>query len=148
MTARDMPAGGCLCGAVTVTAPDLASEISGCHCEMCTRWSGSVQLGIEAPAATTVMSGPIKTHRSSSLAERGWCDLCGSAVFFRYVEGRDTGYLELAPGLFENFAGARLTRVVYADRAPEGFALAGDHDRISQSDYERTNPHLNDGAMP
>lgn len=138
--------GHCLCGAVEVAVEELSDEISACHCALCTRWSGSVQMGIEAPAATTRISGPVKVHRSSRLAERGWCDVCGSAVFFRYVQGRDTGYLELAPGLFDNFAGARLTRVVYCDRAPEGFSLAGDHERVTRAQYEAENPHLNEEA--
>jgi hypothetical protein len=140
--------GRCLCGAVEVDAPDLSDEISACHCELCTRWSGSVQMGVAAPVATTRIAGPVKVHRSSKLAERGWCDICGSSVFFRYVEGRDRGHLELCPGLFDDFAGARLSRVVYADRAPEGFSLAGPHERVTQADYERNNPHLNDGGMP
>ena len=134
--------GRCLCGAVRIEA-DLATEISACHCENCTRWSGAIQMGIEA--TDVVASGPVKTHRSSRLAERAWCDTCGSALWFRYVEGRDSGYHELAPGLFENAGDARLTRVVYADRAPDGYALAGDHARIGQEQYEAENPHLNEG---
>lgn len=136
--------GHCLCGAVQVTVTGLSDEISACHCELCTRWGGGIQMGIEAPADGVSVTGPVKTHRSSRLAERAWCDTCGSAVWFRYVEERDEGYLELCPGLFENAGGARLSRVVYADRAPEGFSLAGDHERVSQKQYEAENPHLNE----
>lgn len=136
--------GHCLCGAVTVRATDLAREISACHCGMCTRWSGSVQMGIEAPEAGVTVTGPVKTYRSSWFAERAWCDTCGSALWLRNVDGPDTGYYELVPGLFDNAAGARLTRVVYADRAPDGFSLAGDHARVSQAQYEAENPHLNE----
>ncbi|MGR3761168.1 GFA family protein [Roseobacteraceae bacterium NS-SX3] len=136
--------GHCLCGAVTVRVTGLSKEISACHCELCTRWSGGVQMGIEAPAGQLTVDGPVKSHRSSRLAERAWCDVCGSSVWFRYVEGRDAGYVELCPGLFDNAAGARLTRVVYADRAPDGFSLAGDFERVSQAQYEAGNPHLNE----
>lgn len=136
--------GHCLCGAVQVEVTGLSDKISACHCDLCTRWSGGIQFGIEAPAEEVKITGPLKTHRSSRLAERAWCDTCGSSVWFRYVEGQDTGYLELCPGLFENAGGARLTRVVYADRAPDGISLAGDHARVSQEDYEAVNPHLNE----
>ncbi len=102
-------------------------------------------MGIEAKADDVEITGPVKVHRSSRLAERAWCDTCGSHLWFRYVEGRDAGYFELSPGLFENAAGARLTRVVYADRAPEGFSLTGAHvTRVSQAQYEAENPHLNE----
>ena len=106
-------------------------------------------MGIEAPADGLSIDGPVKVHRSSRLAERGWCDTCGSAVFFRYVEDRDTGYLELSPGLFDNAGGARLTRVVYADRRPHGYWLEGeDVARIGRKSYEADNPHLSQETTP
>ena len=139
-----MVEGRCLCGEVTVTLDHAPGEISGCFCDLCTRWGGGLQMGMEAPAEAVRIEGPVKTHRSSRLAERGWCDTCGSALWLRNVDGPDTGVYEFLPGLFENAGGARLTRVVYADCAPDGFSLAGDHDRISRTQYEAENPHLNE----
>jgi len=139
-----MHQGHCLCGAVQVTARDLGDHIGACFCDLCSRAGGGVELGIEAAPDGVTLTGPVKVHRSSRLAERAWCDTCGSPVFTRYVEGRDAGYMELSPGLFENAAGRRLTRVVYADRAPDGLNFAGPHERVSQNDYEAENPHLNE----
>ncbi|MBT8424088.1 MAG: GFA family protein [Silicimonas sp.] len=128
--------GHCLCGAVTVNATNLARTISACHCEMCRRWSGSIQMGIEAKEGEATVSGPVKVYRSSDFAERAWCDKCGSAVWFRNFAGKDVGYYEFVPGLFENAADAKLVRVVYADCCPDGYALAGDYERVSKADYE------------
>ena len=136
--------GRCLCGAVTVTAERLSQEMTACFCALCSRWGGGVQMGIAVPAEGLHVSGPVKTHRSSKLAERAWCDTCGSAVWFRYVAGRDTGYVELAPGLFDNAAGARLTTINYADRMPDGLVLAGGVRHVSQEQYDAENPHLNE----
>ena len=52
----------------------LSDEISACFCDMCRRAGGGLQMGIEAPAETVTITGPLKTHRSSKLAERAWCD--------------------------------------------------------------------------
>ena len=134
--------GHCLCGEVQVVVSGLSDEMSACHCEMCTRWSGGIQFGIEAPADGVKVTGPVKTYRSSWFAERAWCDNCGSALWFRNVDGPETGDYEFASGLFDNAGGARLTRVVYADRAPDGFSLAGDHERVSREQYEAVHPHL------
>ena len=139
--------GSCLCGAVTIRVTAPVGEISACHCRMCRTWSGSIQMGLEVPSDAVSVTGPVKTHQSSHLAERAWCDTCGSALWFRYTSGRDTGYFELAPGLFESAAGAVLTREVYVDRCPQGYALAGDHQRVSQAAYEAANPHLNEGDI-
>ena len=100
-------------------------------------------MGLEVPRERVAVEGPLKRHQSSALAERAWCDTCGSALWFTYTSGVDTGYFELAPGLFENAGGAPLTRVVYADRCPDGFALAGEGvERVDQADYEASHPHL------
>ena len=132
--------GRCLCGAVTVSAR-LADEISACFCTMCARWSGSAMMGIQAPADSVTVTGPVKTYRSSSFAERAWCDRCGSALWLRDI-GKD---YEFMPGLFKNAGGARLTRIVYADCAPEGWDYAGTPQRVSRDDYETSNPHVREG---
>lgn len=134
--------GQCLCGAVTVEVVGPLGDISACHCDLCTRWSGSVQMGIEVSHENVSIKGPIKTHQSSEIAKRAWCDVCGSAVFFSYTQGRDTGYLDLAPGLFKNFGGAKLARVVYADCCPDGLTLGGDHIRVTKAEYEAENPSV------
>ncbi len=41
--------------------------------------------------------------------------------------------------------GAVLNREVYADRCPDGYALAGDHRRIAARDYETANRHVAEG---
>ncbi|HBS50949.1 MAG TPA: GFA family protein [Rhodobacteraceae bacterium] len=144
-----MTEGRCLCGAVRVSVAAPMTEISACHCGMCRRWSGAMQMGIEVPQDKVVVSGPIKTYRSSSFAERAWCDSCGLALWFRDVEGPNTGWFELAPGLFDNAAGAKLVREVYADRCPEGYRLEGDAvARMSQKDYEAVYPHVNEETKP
>ncbi len=105
-----------------------------------------MQMGIEVAQENVEINGPVKTHRSSPIGERAWCDTCGSAVWFRYPEGPDAGYFELAPGLFDNAGGARLVRVVYADKHPDGYELAGDCTRVSKQEYEAEFPHLSEGS--
>jgi hypothetical protein len=136
---HDMVEGACLCGAVTVVVRGMPGEMSACHCRMCQRWSGGIQMGIAVDAGDVTLAGPVQAFRSSEMSERLWCGTCGSAIGFRNVNGGDAGTVELVPGLFGNAAGARLTREVYADCCPEGYALAGDHDRLSKADYEAAN---------
>lgn len=140
-------AGHCLCGAVQVTARSLSDTISACHCEMCTRWSGGIQMGIEVADHDVTVTGPVKLYRSSDFAERAWCDACGSALWLRNIAGQDTGYFEFMPGLFENAAGAVLKRIVYADRAPDGYALAGDVERVNKAEYEAIHDFVPEGEQ-
>ena len=139
--------GRCLCGGVRLRVRDLPDEISACHCTYCTRFGGGLQMGIEVPVANTEVSGPVKTHRSTVLAERAWCDTCGSALWMRSVEGDDAELLWVSPGLFDNAGGGRLVRVVYADRHPDGFWLEGaEVERVSRAEYEAREAHIAEGA--
>lgn len=98
---------------------------------------------LDVNADDLTVRGPVKTYASSSFAERAWCGTCGSALWIRDMV--DGGKLyELMPGLFDNAGGAMLNREVYADRCPDGYALAGDHPRITAKDYEKQNRHVSD----
>lgn len=139
-----MTTGRCLCGAVTLKVTDLPRAISACHCTMCQRWSGGIMFGIGVDTDDLTVTGPVKTFASSTFAERAWCGTCGSALWLR--DTVDGGRLyELVPGLFENAGGAVLDHETYADRCPDGYALAGDHPRISATEYETANRHVKDG---
>ena len=128
--------GRCICGAVTVRVTGPMEEIWACHCDYCRRWSGGVQMGIDVPPARVEITGPVKTHQSTHIAQRAWCDVCGTAIYFRNTDSADADF-ELAPGLFDDFGGARLARISYADRDTAGLAMGGeDVERISKADYE------------
>ena len=144
MSEQEHHSGRCLCGAVTVEVTGPLGDISACHCVPCTRWSGSMQMGIEIPRDRITVEGPVKTFASSSFAQRAWCDTCGSALWFADTDGGAPEVLELAPGLFDNAGGAVLKRVVYADRHPDGYALAGDYISVTKAEYEAKNQHVED----
>ena len=89
----------------------------------------------------STISGPVTTYASSDIAERGFCSTCGTALWVRDIKTADT-VIDLMPGLFENACGAVLDHEAYADRCPDGYALAGTHARVSKAEYERSQPHV------
>lgn len=74
------------------------------------------------------VNGPAKTFRSSDWAERGFCKTCGSTLWYGTVHD---GALNLSAGLFDNAAGAEMKIEFFADAAPNGYALAGDHKKLT-----------------
>ena len=136
--------GHCLCGAVTVTVAGAHDPRPGaCHCRMCQRWSGGLFLCFNAQADGVTIDGPVKRYASSDFAERAFCPVCGSHVWFR-----DTGTetIELMPGLFDAAAGWPLRSEVYSERAMASVRLTGDHARATQAEYERKNRFVSEGA--
>lgn len=123
--------GRCLCGAVEVQVTRFGPGMSACHCDMCRRWSGSAFVALHASADNVTLDGPVKTLATSEWAERGWCDACGSTLFYRL---KADGSYGLSAGLFDNAAGRGLTEEYYIDQKPAGWAFAGDHNRMNEAE--------------
>ncbi len=138
--------GRCLCGAVTVTVAGAHDpRVGACHCRMCQRWSGGLFLCFNAKESAVTVAGEVRTFRSSPFAERAFCPVCGSHLWFRNV--RDDGApaddgIELMPGLFDAARDWPLRSEIYVDRALASVRLAGEHPRATRADYEAKNPSV------
>lgn len=89
--------GGCACGRVRFTAevPDFKAYL--CHCRMCQRSSGNVSLAMYTlPQANVRWEGQPQWYESSPLAQRPFCNRCGTTLGFRYKEGTDKMDLTVA----------------------------------------------------
>jgi len=120
-----------MCGAVTVTATRAKPAIRACHCDMCRRWTSSMFMSIPTDPKSIVVNGPVKTYRSSDWAERAFCETCGSALWYLAV---DDQIRQLAAGLFENAADNAMKLEFFSDKMPTGYALTGDHKRLTEAD--------------
>ena len=129
-TAREIN-GQCLCGAVTVRATVSDPILRACHCEMCRRHTSAMFMSLATDPGSIRIAGPAKSYRSSEWAERGFCETCGSTLWYGTV---DDGQRHISAGLFDNAAGAKLKLEFFADRKPEGYALAGDHRRLTRAE--------------
>jgi hypothetical protein len=78
--------GGCQCGAIRYAFETTPIHPSLCHCRMCQKAFGSPfgALASVPRAALIWTRGTPKTFRSSTAAERGFCEVCGTPLTFRY----------------------------------------------------------------
>jgi hypothetical protein len=79
--------GRCLCGAIefSLDAGDL-KDPGACHCSQCRRWAGHCWAAVNAPlAALSITKGEdaLKWYRASDYARRGFCNACGSSLFWQ-----------------------------------------------------------------
>jgi len=81
-------AGGCGCGRVRYRATLATLDGYLCHCRMCQRATGSVSIAfVNTRQADVTWERPCDWHRSSPIAERGFCAVCGASLAFRYIDG-------------------------------------------------------------
>ncbi len=79
--------GGCLCGAVTFKARLPSKWCAHCHCSMCRKFHGAGYVTFFGMQENQVeldnSGGQLRWHESSPGSERGFCNHCGSSMFFK-----------------------------------------------------------------
>lgn len=119
--------GNCLCGAVSYTLANDPKEIGACHCNMCRKWSGGIYLGVEAPTDTVRVSGTenLTVYASSPWAERAFCKICGSSVYYRVTApGPHEGTYHFGAGTLNELGDVPLTGELFIDEKPRGYSFA------------------------
>lgn len=74
--------GSCLCGGVRFEARQHdAPEM--CHCSQCRKWAGHAWAAVGSKKLTIKGRKHLRWYRSSDDAERAFCAVCGSSLFWR-----------------------------------------------------------------
>ena len=129
----DVRTGGCLCGAVKLRATLKEAGFGACHCGICRRWSGGAPFfAVQADVEVTQGADKATTYVSSEWAERAFCSVCGSNLWYRVtMPGPFEGAAHVAWGALDDISGMALTSEVFIDDKPEGYDLAGDRPRMT-----------------
>lgn len=131
--------GSCLCGEVEYELAEEPTSYGACHCGMCRKFSGGIELGIQVPPGGVrfVPTDKLAIYESSEWAERGFCMLCGSSIFWRLTaEGPMQGMFSIAAGTLEDMSGMTFDAEVYIDCKPASHEFAGERTRLTQAEVE------------
>jgi hypothetical protein len=120
--------GGCLCGAVRFIARGAAHGVHCCHCSDCARWNGGPLMAVEFDGGFEI-EGPVRWYQSSDWAERGFCERCGSAMFWRL---RDGPSMNAAVGAFDDRSQfSAIVEHIFIDSKPAFYDFTGDAPRLT-----------------
>ena len=117
----DQLTGRCLCGAVGVIGTANEPKVAVCHCDMCRRWSAGPFFEVTCKDVVFEGEGNITKIRSSDWAERGFCNKCGSNLFYHII---DSDEFQKAAGLFDDQSNLKLSLQVFIDSKPPFYTLA------------------------
>jgi len=127
--------GKCLCGAVSYMAKGLEPKMGACHCDMCRRWASGPYLSTGTREVAWVGDDKITTFKSSDWAERGFCSVCGSALFYRVTApGPHQGRLHVAFGTLDDQSGFEMKIEFFIDKKPDAYTLAGERKRLTEAE--------------
>lgn len=116
--------GACLCGKVRVSVKAASRSVGACHCSMCRKWTGGPLMVIECDDDVGFEGEEhVAVFSSSDWAERGFCDKCGSHLFYRLKEG---GLYAVPVGLFDDSEPFVFDHQVFIDEKPAFYAFANE----------------------
>jgi hypothetical protein len=116
--------GSCLCGAVRYEVTGALRPVIACHCTQCRKQTGnymSATAALDSDWHLTETRG-LKWYRSSATAQRGFCDECGSTLFWK-GDGRD--YTAIAAGSLDGATGLPLAGHIFCDDAGDYYEISG-----------------------
>lgn len=73
----------CLCGATQFEVQLRNHEVAACHCSMCRRQTSGPLMAIDIEDIHFVDQQYLSVFNSSEWAERGFCSICGTFIFWR-----------------------------------------------------------------
>jgi len=111
----------CLCGGVRFTLATTVGEITGCHCTQCRKTSGHYAASFDVicePAYTA--RATLAEYVTPKGASRGFCNACGSSLWFRNADGA----LSVEAGAVDGATGAQMTGHIFVADKGDYYALA------------------------
>lgn len=87
--------GGCLCGAVRYQVTGPLRDVINCHCGMCQRLHGNFGPHTKARKSniTVTRDDGLEWFKTSDIARRGFCRICGSGLFWEPFDMDATGII-------------------------------------------------------
>jgi hypothetical protein len=104
--------GGCLCGAVRYRIDGPLRNVIACHCTQCRRQSGHFGAYTSVPLDRFAMEqeSALSWYRSSDTAQRGFCRVCGSNLFWKETGGND---ISITAGTLDGRTGLAIAEHIF-----------------------------------
>ena len=128
MSEHEKHSGSCLCGAVIFEIHGPLRHVTCCHCTQCRKITGHFM------AATACRDEDLRLlkdeglawYRSSSSARRGFCNVCGSTLFWKR-NGAST--ISIAAGALDGPTGLSLEDHIFCADKGDYYDIPGDAPR-------------------
>ena len=138
MRGEDSPAirgtGGCLCGAVRYEVRGSLRPVVDCHCTQCRRTSGHFAAFTATRSENLVLteSEGLRWYRSSATARRGFCEICGSSLFWERAPGER---VSIAAGTLEVPTGLETVAHVFVEDPGDYYTISDDLPRRADGNH-------------
>jgi hypothetical protein len=121
--------GSCLCGAVRYEVRGPLRSVIGCHCTQCRKQTGHYMAATAAKHEhfKIIKDEGLRWYHSSDTAERGFCRVCGSTMFW---QGKGRDYVAIAAGSVDGETGLSVAGHIFCGDK-------GDYYEIKDGEFQR-----------
>ncbi|MCB0415353.1 MAG: GFA family protein [Bdellovibrionales bacterium] len=114
--------GSCLCQSVKFSFEIKDKHFDACHCSMCRKWGGGPSLTVESIGSIEFEGKEnITTYQSSEWAERGFCNICGSHLFYRL---KQHDFCNFNLGVIDDHEEFEFKSQIYIDSKPNNYSFS------------------------
>ena len=129
MSSRIEHRGACLCGAVKVTAQTDSTHTEACHCAMCLKWGSGPFFSVQCNGGVSFDGEEhISVFDSSEWAERGFCRICGTHLFYRL---KQEGFYAIPVGILNDADQWTFTEQIFIDQKPSFYSFANETAKLT-----------------
>ncbi len=118
-----MQKGSCECGSVAYEVTGELRPVTACHCTQCRKTSGHYWSATQVPTENLMLTKDdgLKWYRSSDWAQRGFCQNCGSSLFWR-MDGE--GATSIGAGTLDGAVGLQTAKHICMADKGDYYAIA------------------------
>jgi len=126
--------GGCLCGVVRYQVTGPLRDVVSCHCSQCRRTSGHFVAATAARNADLVLleDEGLQWYRSSNNTQRGFCNRCGSSLFWKPAEG---GHISIMAGTLDGATGLATVAHICVESAGDYYRIGDGASQVEGDDH-------------
>ena len=127
--------GGCLCGGIRFEILQPLRPVVICHCKQCRQTAGYMNGFTVCLPENLVFTrdDTLTWYESSEEAKRGFCNICGSSIFWTYKSGGNMG---IAPGSLDEPTGLKTAMHIFTEFAGDYYELNDDLPKRSGEKYD------------
>jgi len=126
--------GQCVCGATTFTVELKNHDVHACHCSICRRQTSGVimTIDVEQGSLQFTQDEHLSIYNSSAWGERGFCNCCGTNLFWRT---KDQSYCNInAFALDQQPQDIKFDMEIFIDNKPEFYAFNNETKKLTEAD--------------
>lgn len=115
----------CLCGSIVFSINGSIEKADACHCVQCRKWTGHFLPSAEIQRDDLIFEKDetLKWYHSSEKVRRGFCENCGSSLFFDPIDKIKHNWIAVALGAFDEATQVKLERHIFVAEKGDYYEL-------------------------